>query len=56
MSFAVKRATANSRLTIHGKDEMVTLHLGPRPLPDERPVWCVVTSSVDASFLQYAGG
>jgi hypothetical protein len=40
VSFAVKRANANSRLSIHGKDEMVTLHLGPRPIPDERPVWC----------------
>lgn len=44
VSFAVMRAHANSRLTIHGKDEMVTLHLGPRPIPDERPVWCAAVT------------
>ena len=45
VSFAVAQATCSSRLTIHGKDGMLTLHIGPRPMPDERPVWYVPLTS-----------
>jgi hypothetical protein len=45
VSFAVAQATCSSRLMIHGKDGMLTLHIGPRPMPDERPVWYVPLTS-----------